>query len=138
MAVGVYSIRSAMARIVVPSYPTLTNSSRAASRIILRVSARWRARRSRLLTVPGLQHLNHVRTPNAVKNGCQGLRRPLRGEQLRLLDHGLRRLLLLVRRVAVLAQDAADHDAEPCPYVLAHGPVDGDVVADRVHQLPRD
>jgi hypothetical protein len=32
-----------------------------------------------------------------------GLRRPLGGEQLRLLEHRLRRLLLLVGRIAVLA-----------------------------------
>ena len=45
-----------------------------------------------------------------------------------MLEHRLRGLLLLVRRVTVLAQDALDDDAKLRPDILAQGPVDGDVV----------
>ena len=37
--------------------------------------------------------------------------RPFTGQQRRLLQHRLRRLLLLVRRITVLAQDALDEHA---------------------------
>ena len=56
----------------------------------------------------------------------------------RLLQHRLRRLLLLVRRVAVLAQDALHEDPELGADVLADGPVDGDVGADGLDQLAGD
>jgi hypothetical protein len=58
--------------------------------------------------------------------------------ELRLLQHRLRRLLLLVRRVAVLAQDALDEHAELGANVLAQGPVDGHVGAHGLDELARD
>ena len=46
MVVGEYSIASAMRRIVTLSYPSASNSSRAASRIFFRTSSFSRSRRS--------------------------------------------------------------------------------------------
>ena len=40
--------------------------------------------------------------------------RPPFRENLRLFQHGLRRLLLLVRRVAMPALEATDHDSSMC------------------------
>ena len=57
---------------------------------------------------------------------------------VRLLQHRLRRLLLLVRRIAVLAQDALHEHAQLGADVLAQRPVDRDVVADGLDQLARD
>ena len=50
---------------------------------------------------------------------------------VRLLQHGLRRLLLLVRRIAVLAQDALHQHAQLGADVLAQRPVDRDVARAR-------
>ena len=63
---------------------------------------------------------------------------PFLRQHLGLLQHGLRRLLLLVRRVAVLAQDALHDHAQLRPHVLAHRPVDGDVLPHRLDQLAGD
>jgi len=52
-----------------------------------------------------------------------------------LLQHRLRCLLLLVWRVAVLAQTALDEHAELGPHILTQGPVDGDVAADGLDGL---
>ena len=46
-----------------------------------------------------------------------------------LLNHRSRGAVLLVRRIAVLAQDALDETAEVGAHVLAQRPVDGDVGA---------
>src|SRR6266498_3618382 len=73
MAVGVYSIRSAMARMVVASYPWRTNISRAASRMRCRVSARSRERRSRLPMVDP-RRVNHGLKVNRVR---LAVKRPL-------------------------------------------------------------
>ena len=51
-------------------------------------------------------------------------------QDLGLLEHGSRRLLLLVRWVAVLAEDALDEDPQLRPDVVADGPVNRDVCAD--------
>ena len=65
-------------------------------------------------------------------------RRPGGRQDFRLLQHRLRRLLLLVRRIPVLAQDAPDKPAQVRPHVLAQRPVDGDVAADGLDQLAGD
>jgi hypothetical protein len=51
-------------------------------------------------------------------------------QRLRLFQHGLGGLLLLVRGIAVSAEDALDDGAEVGADALAEGPVHGDVVAD--------
>ena len=50
--------------------------------------------------------------------------RPLRRQQRRLLQHRLRRLLLLVRRIPTLPQDALHEHAQLRAHVLAQCPVD--------------
>lgn len=60
------------------------------------------------------------------------------GQHFRLLQHCLRRLLLLVGRIAVFAEDTLDEHAQLRADVFADGPVDGDVFAHRFDQLPRD
>ena len=52
--------------------------------------------------------------------------------------HRLRRFLLLVRWVAVLAEDAPNQPAEVCTYILAERPVDGDVAPDGLDELAGD
>ena len=58
-------------------------------------------------------------------------RSPALRQDFGLFQHRLRCLLLLVGRVAVLAEDAADQPAQVCADVLAQRPVDGDVVRGR-------
>ncbi len=57
---------------------------------------------------------------------------------LRLLEDGLRGFLLLVRRVAMLAQHALHQVPQVRPHVLPLCPVDGHVVLHGLHQLLRD
>lgn len=64
-------------------------------------------------------------------------RPPLR-QHLRLFDHRLRGLFLLVRRIAVPAKDALDKAPQVCAYVLAQRPVDGHIVSDRLDELAGD
>lgn len=64
---------------------------------------------------------------------CNGSHRgPFVRQHLCLLQYRLRRLLLLVRRVAVFAQDAFDAHAHLCPHILPHRPIDGDIAAHRL------
>jgi len=51
-------------------------------------------------------------------------RRPVPAKQFRLLQHSLRRLFLLVGRVAVLAEKAADDGAHLGAVAFFHGPED--------------
>ena len=51
------------------------------------------------------------------------------------VQYGLRSLLLLVRRVAVLTEDTADQDAELGAYILTQCPVYGDVLPDGLDQF---
>src|SRR5437764_13963580 len=52
------------------------------------------------------------------------LRRPLVGEQLGLLEHRSGRLLLLVGRIAVIAENTLDDRPQLRPRALFHRPVD--------------
>src|SRR5437879_7282909 len=63
---------------------------------------------------------------------------PLGAEHFRLLQHRLRRLFLLVGRIAVLAQDALHDYAELRSDVLANRPVDSHVLAYRLDEFARD
>jgi hypothetical protein len=63
---------------------------------------------------------------------------PVGAEQLGLFEDGVSRLLLLVGRVAVFAENALDCDADFGADGFALGPVDGDVVANGSHQLLSD
>lgn len=64
--------------------------------------------------------------------------RPLGRPHLGLLQHRLRRLLLFVGRVAVLAQDSFHEDSKVRADVVSHRPVDRDVLSHRLRQLPGD
>lgn len=64
--------------------------------------------------------------------------RPLAAQYLGLFEHGLGRLLLLIWRVAVAAEDAFDHDANPRPHVFPQGPINGDAVAHGADELLGD
>src|SRR5208282_4891481 len=66
--------------------------------------------------------------------GC----RPSFREQRRLLQDGLRCLFLLIRRVAVFAQDALDEHAQLGTDVFAHCPVDTRILSYRRDQLAGD
>ena len=70
-----------------------------------------------------------------LSSGFQG---PASGQHLRLVQHGERRLLLLVWRVAVPAQDPTDQHAELGADVLPQRPVDGDVAPHGVDHLAGD
>src|SRR6266498_2276363 len=59
-------------------------------------------------------------------------------QQLHLFQYGLCRLLLFVGRVTVLAEDSFHDYAQLRVHVLAHGPIDRDVFADRVGDFARD
>jgi hypothetical protein len=61
--------------------------------------------------------------------------RPRLRQHLRLFEHCLRSLLLLVGRVAILSQDAFHDDPQLGANVFAHGPVDGNVSLHRFNQL---
>ncbi len=63
---------------------------------------------------------------------------PVLGEDFGLFEDCLGGLFLLVGRVAVSAEDAADEAAEICADVFAERPVDGDVVADGVDEFAGD
>ena len=60
------------------------------------------------------------------------------GEGFGLFEDGAGGFFLLVGRVAVSAEDAADEAAEVGADVFAEGPVDGDVFVDGVLQLAGD
>ena len=62
---------------------------------------------------------------------------PLR-QQLRLFQHRPCRLLLLVRRIAMLAQNTAAHHTKAGAHVLSNGPINRNIPANRIHQLARD
>ncbi len=55
-----------------------------------------------------------------------------------MLQNSLSCFLLLVRRIAVLSQDALDHCPHLGPDALFHGPINRGVLADRVQQFQRD
>lgn len=59
-------------------------------------------------------------------------------QDLCLLKNRLRCFYLLVGRVAILAQDALDHDVQLGANEFADRPVDGDVFSDDRHQLAGD
>src|SRR3989454_8877452 len=63
---------------------------------------------------------------------------PQFGQRLRLLKDCQRGLLLLVRRIAVLAEDALDEHSEICPYIFPHGPVYRDVSPNGLNQFLGD
>jgi len=65
--------------------------------------------------------LRHLVAPSYM---CRKSRGPVPAKQLRLFEHGLRRLLLLVRRVAVLTEEAADDGAHLGASALFHGAED--------------
>jgi hypothetical protein len=53
---------------------------------------------------------------------------PLDGKHLRLLLNSLSRLFLLVRRIAVLTQNALDDEAKVRPHVVPNRPIDSQVL----------
>jgi hypothetical protein len=59
---------------------------------------------------------------------------PLLTQHLGLLEHGDRRLLLLVGRVAVFFQYAFHDHPQTCPDVFAHRPVDGHIRPNRLRR----
>lgn len=67
-----------------------------------------------------------------------GSGRPGLGRNFRLFEDDLRGPLLLVGRIALFAQDALDEDAELGADILAHCPVDRDVLADGRDQFSCD
>ena len=64
--------------------------------------------------------------------------RPHLRQHLRLFEYRLRSLLLFVRRIAVLAQDAFDQHTQLRADVVAERLVNSDILAHRLDQLPRD
>src|SRR5438128_7747586 len=61
---------------------------------------------------------------------------PHLGKHLGLLEHCLCGFLLLVRRIAVLAQDAFYQDTELGPDIVTDRPVDRDIPPDHRNQFP--
>lgn len=55
-----------------------------------------------------------------------------------MLQHRLRRLLLFIRWVAILAQQSPDHDSQLRPGRFLNRPVDGGILPDGYNQLLRD
>ena len=75
-------------------------------------------------------------SPTQIRDRSSASRsRPSLRKDFSLLQDRPRRLLLLVRRVPVLAQDAPDQPAQVRPHVLTQRPVDGDVAAHGLYQL---
>jgi len=64
--------------------------------------------------------------------------RPITAEQFRLLQNGLRGLLLFVRWIAVFAEDAANEHSDLCLGGFAERPVNRHAFADMGNQFPGD
>src|SRR5882724_2901018 len=113
MAVGEYSIRRAIFRMVTASYPSETKSSRAASRIFSRTSARSRSRLS-LVPMNDPPLLNVVKLTDVVQDVKGGWpptpRKPLREppERLRDLPKPLRTLPERLRALGKSLRDLPD------------------------------
>ena len=63
---------------------------------------------------------------------------PLRAQQFRLLQNRLSRLLLLIRGIAVFAENPADEDADLGLGGFTKRPINGHALANMRDQLPRD
>src|SRR2546428_1828192 len=63
---------------------------------------------------------------------------PIRAKQFRLLEYGLRRLLLLVRRITVLAKHSFHHHTQLSPNRFFRCPVNAHVLADGLQKLASD
>jgi hypothetical protein len=64
--------------------------------------------------------------------------RPIAAQQFRLFQNGLRSFFLLVRGIAVFAEDAADEDANLSLRGFAERPVNRHTFADMGNQFARD
>ena len=72
--------------------------------------------------------------PGFADSGCG----PLRRQQCRLFEDGLRRFLLLVRRVTVLAQDPFHEDTQLRADVLTDGSIDRHASFDGLDEFAGD
>ena len=120
---GVALQRSATCPGEPPGSHDRSNASVVATLVLSDLTSRWR----RTLSGTYAQNWN-------LETSC----RPLPTQKLGLLQHRLGRLLLLVRRVAVLAEERFDDGPHLGPGGLLDGPVDGHVRADGVDQLVGD